>query len=52
MRFNPRARDGREERRWFDWSTHIGFNPRARDGRELMTTANQLDVIKFQSTRP
>ena len=33
-RFNPRARDGRDEHTARDGVESLGFNPRARDGRD------------------
>ena len=35
MRFNPRARDGREHKSVFIQDQEYSFNPRARDGREF-----------------
>ena len=35
VRFNPRARDGRERPALHPLQATTGFNPRARDGREI-----------------
>ena len=36
LRFNPRARDGRDK--WYEQKLNVqsGFNPRARDGRDFI----------------
>ena len=50
-RFNPRARDGRDQVVAQVAIHTFGFNPRARDGRDALVAVRWPTTL-FQSTRP
>ena len=50
--FNPRAREGRDNKGLFRDIQMTRFNPRAREGRDLRATKGLQADCKFQSTRP
>ncbi len=50
--FNPRAREGRDPRRWPRVNRPTCFNPRAREGRDKHGDENVPAADLFQSTRP
>ena len=50
--FNPRARVGRDKRRWLAFDDCMGFNPRARVGRDAFAQPISHKEVEFQSTRP
>ena len=51
-RFNPRAREGRDNSTALVSRRRICFNPRAREGRDTNTSTHASNVSQFQSTRP
>ena len=51
-RFNPRAREGRDDTLMPYAPQWGGFNPRAREGRDLYYVYCQTETKMFQSTRP
>ena len=52
IRFNPRARVGRDGQPHLHLFICGGFNPRARVGRDSNTSPNVATPFEFQSTRP
>ena len=50
--FNPRAREGRDNRSVLLAKYLIGFNPRAREGRDDGAEFVIGSLTMFQSTRP
>ena len=50
--FNPRAREGRDQRGSGEADERSGFNPRAREGRDGVRATESPRTRTFQSTRP
>ena len=52
LRFNPRAREGRDPHDAHRPPVEASFNPRAREGRDVRCGSNRGLRRRFQSTRP
>ena len=52
IRFNPRARVGRDVEELLNLTIFSSFNPRARVGRDISWHASCVSLSAFQSTRP
>ncbi len=51
-RFNPRAREGRDDLEPANLPRCASFNPRAREGRDDPPFRASIVISQFQSTRP
>ena len=50
--FNPRSREGSDEKRMDSGYAMVYFNPRSREGSDISDNCNNFRMIRFQSTLP